>query len=158
MIISHDIFNPDNVKAIKADELFVITSHLRVNSALEASYWILFFRFDKWSTLKLSYKALLFFSVHFTVNMGLCFFIARVLLREHLIIHRGTLKRISLFDRTIVNFWTIVQSRFHPRHAYFLFCFIWWSSRHFAHKHVYCRVIRFMGSPKGGHSLSNVTR
>lgn len=38
MIISHDIFNPDNVKAIKADELFVITSHLRVNSALEASY------------------------------------------------------------------------------------------------------------------------
>lgn len=103
--------------------------------------------------IKTIIQSVVIFSLHFTVNTGLYFFIARVLLREHLIIHHGTLKRISLFDRTIVNFWTIVQSRFHPRHAYFLFCFIWWSSRHFAHNMYTAESLDSRGHPRGSPSF-----
>ena len=62
MIIFHDIFNPDNVNAIKPWHC-PLSRLIFVRTALSKSYyWIFFFKFDKWSTLKPPYEVLLFFS------------------------------------------------------------------------------------------------
>ena len=139
MIIFHDIFNPDNVNAIKPWHC-PLSRLIFVRTALSKSYyWIFFFKFDKWSTLKPPYEVLLFFS-SFHDRCWIEFLHYSILITQ--IFNYSWQKKGRMH---IVILW---KSVIWPPAPPIIILFSKYQTK--ATLQGFCGVIRFQGSTKGG--------